>query len=137
MTDSNIDRFNELAARILADLYRAFPLPRNLTCADYNITPVLNEQDQLDDASQFFMATVRWLSASGYLRYDHENCVLVWDAVLTPKGLEALCTVPEALAGQPPLGERLNTAAIEGSKTLLAETVKAVLAAGAARWFGG
>lgn len=135
MSDSNIDRFNELTARILADLYRAFPLPRNLACTDYNITPVLNEQDQLDNTSQFFMATVRWLAESGYLRFEQENCVLVWDAVLTPKGLEALCTVPDALSGKPSLGERLNTAATEGGKTLLAETIKAVLAAGATRWF--
>lgn len=137
MTDSNIDRFNELTARILANLYRHFPLPHHLLCADYGINPEHSTEGKADDDSQFFMATVRWLAESGYLRYERENCVLVRNAVLTPKGLEALCTVPEALAGQPPLGERLGTAAAEGSKTLLAETVKAVLAAGAARWFGG
>ena len=41
------------------------------------------------------------------------------------------------VTGEAPLGERLSEALKSGSKSLLAETIKAVLAAGASRWFGG
>lgn len=136
-TPSNIERFNELTARILADLYQAFPVPRTLGADCYGPEPSANCQGKEDEDSEFFAATVHWLTDSGYLRIGKNDHLVFWDTVLTPKGLEALCVTPRSLQGEAPLGERLSEALKSGSKSLLAETIKAVLAAGASRWFGG
>ena len=138
MTDpSNIERFNELTARILADLYQAFPVPHKIHATDYGPEPSADCNGKPDADTLFFAATVRWLIESGYIRCADDGGFVFLRAVLTPKGLEALCVTPRSLQGEAPLGERLSEALKSGSKSLLAETIKAVLAAGASRWFGG
>lgn len=135
MSDSNIERFNDLTAHVLADLYQSFPVPKNLTSGKFGFLEHPNGEDAPGDDIHFFMASVRWLGESGYIRYAKENTFLFYDAVLTAKGLEALCSMPKSLEPGATLGERLKDAAASGSKLLLAETIKAVLAAGARNLF--
>lgn len=132
---SNIEKFNKYAALILAALYESFPVPREIACSLAGIDEEFGPEGQAGPETAFFMATLRWLADSGYLRHGQKNCVVFWDVVLTPKGLEALCAMPESLSGRAPLGERLKVAVSAGSKTAMAEAIKAVLAAGASRLF--
>lgn len=134
-SSSNIERFNDLTARLLAALYESFPMPRPLPCDAFGFKASHGAYAEPDPETEFFMATVRWLAQSGYLRYSRENLVLFWDAVLTPKGLEALCAMPKNLEPHEPLGKQLKAAAASGSKALLDEVIKAVLAAGASHLF--
>ncbi|TCW31422.1 hypothetical protein EV669_105123 [Gulbenkiania mobilis] len=112
-------------------------MPSEVFSAHYATAPEYGTEGQPDEATEFFAATIRWLEASGYIRIGTDRGFVFMDTVLTPKGLEALCVTPRSLQGEAPLGERLSEALKSGSKSLLAETIKAVLAAGASRWFGG
>jgi hypothetical protein len=130
MSNSNIEKFNVLAAQVLADLYQSFPIPRELACAQFGFSSEYNKNDAPCEELIFFMSSVRWLGESGYIRYSKENTILFWDAVLTAKGLETLCSMPDSLSPGKTLGERLKDAADSGSKTVLAEAIKIVLATG-------
>lgn len=126
MSSPNIEKFNQLTAAVLAKLYQEFPIPYTLAYQDESLRDAgcFGEDD-----APFFMATLRWLIAAGYITAEQENCVLVWNVILTPKGLETLCAIPDSLTTS--LGERLKAAALSGSQAAAADAVKWVLAAGA------
>lgn len=127
----NIERFNKLTAEILTALYSSFPVPLTISCGMFGTDKEFCASEQGDEGLKFFMATGRWLTESGYIRHARENTILFFDAVLTPKGMEVLCAIPDSLSAREPLGERLATALQTGSKTVLMEAMKAVFAAGA------
>ena len=49
MSGSNIDKFNELTAKVLGELYLNFPIPRNLTAEQFVESAVeWSEERQMD-----------------------------------------------------------------------------------------
>ena len=95
----------------------------------YDDAAIKEKGDTHEADAPFFMATLRWLIDAGYITTKQEEMILFYDLVLTPKGLETLCAVPDSLTT--PLGERLKAAALSGSQAAAADAVKWVLAAGA------
>jgi hypothetical protein len=141
---SNIEKFDELTARIFAALYEDFPVPRSLSAEQYGVdcNAVFAEPDRIDSVSfkdlNFFCSTVQWLSASGYVEYATElNMGTFSDVTLTAKGLEVLKATPASLKA-PEGGESktLGDYLVDGVKSGAADAMKKgatyALSAGAA-----
>ncbi len=125
MSQSNIDRFDEIAGRIFADLYNAFPIPCPL-----NLAAFLDGVDVLDPSgftgseltqdAEFVKSTIEWLIAAEFLTANNFHGTYFGEAILTAKGLECLKLMPESLSA--PAGSELSKAVKLGSK----ETVKMI-----------
>ena len=120
MAVSNIQRFDDIASRVFAELYENFPLPTELATEDY-LDPATEwnetfQQDVIIDDGEFFLATVQWLEKAGYVSADGYHHSRVSDVVLTAKGLEVLRAIPGSLKGDPSIGEQLASAAKTGGK---------------------
>ena len=130
----NIDKFNAYTAKILAALYAAFPQPTFVDAAfiatnksivgsgpDGAVSIDDLQKSTLDPDVVFCAHTLRWLYDSGYFvgqmsQYD----VRVTGAVLTPKSLEALAAIPDALRSKQTTGQQL----VEFAKVTTAEAVR-------------
>lgn len=135
MAVSNIDTFNDLTGRILADLYLQFPLPHYLPAGKY-VEPAETYSEKLgmdmpSKEAEFFIATAEWLIRAGYLSGSVVPYSSVQDAVLTAKGLEVLNATPDSLNTGPSLGTRLADAAKEGGKETMRGLVTEALGIGA------
>lgn len=139
----NIDCFDDFVAAILADLYRAFPVPAFLDARTLSghlevnaFGAIVDENGNRSRRFEIAKATLDWLAESGYIRsterlpYGHRN------AVLTASGLHLLKAVPASLQQRESLGERLVRFVREGSLSLARETAKAVLAEGVGKAIG-
>ncbi|EHD22630.1 MULTISPECIES: hypothetical protein [Brenneria] len=120
MTNSNIEKFNELVGIIFAKLYESFPLKRDLFTDDILGKEFLASNSQEIGTSAedeiFFLDSIDWLLMSGYIvgARSSGGC---HNVVLTAKGLEVLKAVPQSLNS--PLGERIVAAVnAEGRKAL-------------------
>ncbi|EAQ6128989.1 hypothetical protein AXA88_15535 [Salmonella enterica] len=95
--DSNIDKFNDLAGRILGELYSVFPCPARLVPGNFYDFGCQSPDEVLSsDNYLFFVSTVEWLISNGYIAASREQ---VWfsRAVLTEKALETMNQIPESL----------------------------------------
>ena len=113
MSDTNIDKFNDLAGKIFAELYEHFPIPYDLVAKKLATPTFTSEGNDLcllelpaSDAD-FFNATVRWLIGTGYLTGEICPDTQVSGAVLTLKGLEALKSTPHCLTHGLSIRQRL------------------------------
>ncbi|MFM0175597.1 hypothetical protein PQR33_40485 [Paraburkholderia sediminicola] len=135
---SNIEKFDLLTAKILADLYARFPVRATITASRYGVAP---EDGLRSDGSwdagilgelDFFCDTVRWLGQSGYLDFSSELDGGVFEGgVLTAKGLEILKAMPASLSPAQPLGDYLLDSVRAGATDALKKGVAAALSAGA------
>ncbi|KJH75612.1 hypothetical protein [Pseudomonas sp. ES3-33] len=140
MVKTNIERFDEMSAGILAHLYQSFPVhtgvsPRiaGLTEAEtLSYDPVEETavtSGERDPETEFFEATLAWLVQSGFVqRKDkgHFYCTYV----LTSLGLQALKHVPKPSLGSETLGEKLSTATKTGAKEMAKEALNQALSIG-------
>ncbi|KQB54453.1 hypothetical protein AQS70_07540 [Pseudomonas endophytica] len=130
MSVTNIDKFNDLAGKIFAELYERFPIPCTLIARELATPTCTSEGNGLcllelsNSDAEFFNATARWLIGSGYLNGEILPDTHVSGAILTIKGLEALKAMPHCLTHGLSIRQRLAETMKEGSK----ETLKSVLA---------
>lgn len=121
----NIDQFNAHAAKAFAKLYSSFPLPTRLDCREIvygNAFEVNVHSDKLQEATRdpkivACAAALIWLHRTGY--FDGEaslHSVVVQNAVLTPKGFEALAATPAALKTKKSVGKQLSELAKDAGK---------------------
>lgn len=111
---SNIDLFDEHAARIFAALYEAFPVRVSVAAADllgFDVDPE-DPVAEIPLSVQVYEATVQWLAEAGYIYLDGNATRGV--ATLTPKGLEVMKAVPETVRGHGSLGDALVAAVRSG-----------------------
>ncbi|RWT41912.1 hypothetical protein [Aeromonas caviae] len=142
---SNIERFDAIVVRALAELYGNFPvrkvLPANrfILSDDGQSIDGLSAQDeaQLWDVDhhnpyfaqkEFAFETLHWLVDAGYVLGTPEESAYIVDAVLTAKGLEVLRAVPDSLQGS--LGERIQEAAKSGASDVVRALVGQVVGLG-------
>lgn len=137
MPSSNIERFDEITAKVFSVLYEEFPVPTNLF-AEAHVSPATCYSEFLgcdvpSTEAEFFVASVTWLGDAGYLRCKEQpaGTAAFIGAVLTTKGLEVLKTIPDSLNGKKTIGEQLVAAAKSGATAALKDGVKAALAKGA------
>ncbi|MFG0584717.1 hypothetical protein ACF8C1_15905 [Pseudomonas sp. zjy_9] len=144
MTAKNIERFNEMAGKVLGHLYLNFPAPTSFDAETIGL-PMGRKVHFLDSSGQaativdtgsvtveeeFFGHTVRWLRDSGYLTFSGNYISAFASVVLTSKGLEVLNAVPESIKGGPSLGEQLSDATKSGAAELLRSVTSEALALG-------
>lgn len=135
MSQSNIDRFDEIAGRVFADLYVTFPQPRILKLEEYvkeeDPQPNFVEEWAKREARCDFVAdTVTWLKEAGFITAGKRAANCVPNAILTPKGLECLKLTPNSLTSS--AGKQLSEAAKSGSIELLKGVTNQVLSVGVA-----
>lgn len=126
---SNIERFDIIVVRALAELYGRFPVRQALLANRFilsddgqpieALSPTNEQQLGFDDPDHVYFAqkefafeTLNWLVETGYVLGAPTDGAYIVDAVLTAKGLEVLRAVPDSL--QETLGERMQEAAKSG-----------------------
>lgn len=112
---SNIEQFDEYAARIFALLYEAFPVPRDIDALELSGRPDVDENGMPQEEAEIAISTLHWLREAGYVWYENETGYGALNVVLSAKGLELLKVVPASLEGKTSIGERLRTVATAGS----------------------
>ena len=135
MAVSNIEKFDDLAGRILAELYESFPVATVISTEDFmdsgrHWDDVL-EMEVLDDGGTFFISTATWLINAGYISGSAFQNLFIEKAVLTAKGLEVLKALPESLNSGPSIGEQLSDAAKAGSTEVMRGLLSQALSIGA------
>lgn len=137
MSDSNIERFDQLTGLVFSKLYQSFPIAIDLHVMQFADALVYDKPITEDDRFRggepfdFFDNTIQWLIESGYVvsrhassyAYTFETCTL------TAKALEVLKAVPQSVGGES-LGGRIAAAAQEGATAKLKELAGEVLSKG-------
>lgn len=127
----NIERFNRIAAALFKRLYQSFPTPivrfdSETLCEEAGVPPTADVSVMLCESG----SVVKWLSEEGFVRYSsmshghHFTMIL-----LTQKGLVAMNCVPDALAPNQTVGERLKELGRETSTQTVAQLVQIALGA--------
>ncbi|MEE3507749.1 MULTISPECIES: hypothetical protein [unclassified Pseudomonas] len=121
MATSNIDRFDQLAGKVLAGLYESFPMTLSLTTEQFSSVIAIDSietpegEQQIFESEEFFCASITWLSKSGYITFGQQGShpCKFYECTLTAKGLEVLKAVPDSLSGKS-IGSQLQEAAKAG-----------------------
>ena len=141
MAKTNIERFDEMSADILAFLYDSFPIPKTISPEVSGLSMIkYGEYDpfesvakvisgEVDPETEFFNSTLDWLVHSGFIR---KRTVLVDNHayVLTSFGLQSLKHVPKPSIGTETLGEKLSSATKAGAKEMAVEAMNQALSIG-------
>ena len=141
MAKTNIERFDEMSACILAFLYDGFPIPEvvepdvaGLSVIRYGAYDPDEGGRQVtsgerDPETEFFNATLEWLVQAGFILKKNAP-VNRQVYVLTPYGLQALKHVPKPSLGTETLGEKLSVATKAGTKHAASEILNQALSVG-------
>ena len=79
MATSNIDRFDQLAGKVLAGLYESFPMTLSLTTEQFSSVIAIDSietpegEQQIFESEEFFCASITWLSKSGYITFGQQG----------------------------------------------------------------
>lgn len=115
---TNIQLFDEITAKLFANLYESFPLPADINC--------LSVTGCHEVEAGICVHTLRWLGDEGFINvgqmYQHGGGGIV----LTSKGLAALKAVPSGLEGKTSIGERLQAAVNAGAIPTAVEILKLI-----------
>ncbi len=147
MSNSNIERFDEITGKIFAHLYQSFPVPvflgtqlvgitiSSTVTMPYSGAPYGGIHD-LDEAERetvnFFVHSAKWLAKAGYIDILIIGQTDFIDVTLTAKGLEVLKATPKSLENSETLGQQLVTAAKGGFADQLRDLTSSVLKRGVA-----
>jgi hypothetical protein len=136
----NIDKFNELTARIFSDLYETFPVTQviishrlvGISDAEYeDLYFAAATGDEIKCAKrnedQFAKATIIWLCQFDYLAGDYNPGHLPSELTLTPKTLALLNQVPASLDNAKTFGDSIIDAVKQGSLDTASDLVKKCL----------
>ena len=140
---TNIDLFDEYAARIFAELYQSFPVKRSLNANqlsghhEFNeFGVVVNENGEPSKQFEIAHGTIQWLWETGYIRGDSVSQTGMFNAVLSPVGLAVLKATPASLTAEVSTGEKLTTLVKDGAFDTAKDLVKSALTAGSALALG-
>lgn len=140
MAKTNIERFDEISADILAHLYQAFPIPTFVTPKVAGLTELevlshdhVNEtsitRGARDPETEFFNASLDWLTKSGFILKKEGHSIHA-TYVLTASGLQALKHVPVPSLGSETLGDKLSSAAKNSATGAAREVINQVISIG-------
>lgn len=138
MEKTNIERFDEVTAKILAALYEAFPEPCYI---DINALGMTDEQptqnaagevlrtDEWRSLDRFAQNTAKWLAEEGYL--SSRTSGFYGRYTLSAAGLKSMKHVDQPEIGSATLGDKMKTASVDGAKAATSKLVDQFLALGA------
>lgn len=146
MAKTNIERFDEISASVLAHLYENFPIATEVhpTVAGLSVLKVLsydpvNEESvtegALDPETQFFDSTLEWLVASGFVSQANSRFSPAL-YTLTSYGLQSLKHVAQPAISSETLGDRLSAAARGGLKEATSTVLNQALTIGTGLMLG-
>lgn len=135
----NIDLFNLCVADILGTCYEQFPVKIDLYFEEIgNRVASQFTSDDGDELLDLFMsssdvasATIQWLSKAGYLWTGNDFYGGVTKSTLTPKSLELLNMVPDAIKQERPIGSVLASESKTLGREAVLSIVRTVLSEGA------
>ena len=137
MSNSNVNKFNEITGAVFAKLYENFPLPTPLL-AQHFCEVVTVEDDFMGEVPSeetlFFCATIQWLQREGFIYYRSEHIFGASDAGLTNKCFELLKKTPTSL--EPSIGDQLTEAVKSETKEGLRTFASALLSQAATAILG-
>ncbi|WP_342622649.1 hypothetical protein [Pseudomonas alkylphenolica] len=135
MTQTNIDRFDEVAAKVLTAVYERFPEPINL---DPNTIGMIEETPELTAYGEFIYSegwieldsfihwTAKWLAEEGYLA---ERRASVY--TLSATGFKSMKHVAQPEIGSETLGDKIKHASAEGASATTSKLMDQFLSIGA------
>lgn len=133
-TPPNMQRFNTIAARLLADLYDVFPEPIDVEYDKFGaaVTPLDAGPGELVAYQSLVGSAVSWLAAEGFIRQREENRVYggALDLQLTMRGLTVLGYIPASVQDAPKqeaLVDRLKSALSSAGKDAAGEVIKTLV----------
>jgi len=138
MSQTNIERFDEVAAKVLTALYEKFPQPLGL---DPNVLGMLEEQPKQDSLGHmiyseewheldlFIHWTAKWLAEEGYL--SNRSGMMSSSFTLSAMGIKSLKHVDQPEIGSETLGEKIKHASTEGSRAVTSKLMDQFLSIGA------
>ena len=135
---NNIDKFDILVGKILADLYGEFPIKCELEPERFGIKNTMREfletiDGVMDDAKEltFFEATVSWLLENEIMTAKSSGFGSYYDARLTMKGLKLLKSTPKSIdSDRKSIGESLKELSKAGANESLKMAVNALFSYG-------
>ncbi len=128
----NIELFNLICLRLLADLYEEFPVPAVVEphALAASAVPKDSGLDETFDAAEIADETVNFLVQEGFISAQGSTNVGFYGVRLTMKGLAILGAIPVQLVpGEPrePLFAKISRVLGKGVETVTSETVQAVV----------
>lgn len=135
---NNIDKFDILVGKILADLYGEFPIKCELEPERFGIKNTMREfletiDGVMDDAKEltFFEATVSWLLENEIMTAKSSGFGSYYDARLTMKGLKLLKSTPKSVdSDRKSIGESLKELSKAGANESLKIAVNTLFSYG-------
>lgn len=128
---NNIDVFNIAVGEIFRECFTSFPMPVSISKSGIgkNVVEIYRGYehdfyDQDDEEYKIAHHTIIWLARAGYiwLQKEADETDRVFEAVLSPKGLEVLNATPKSLTGSGSIGQRLS----KGAKDIGADVFKSL-----------
>jgi hypothetical protein len=135
---NNIDKFDILVGKILAELYGEFPIKCELEPERFGIKNAMREfletiDGVMDDAKEltFFEATVSWLLENEIMTAKSSGFGSYYDARLTMKGLKLLKSTPKSVdSDRKSIGESLKELSKAGANESLKIAVNTLFSYG-------
>jgi hypothetical protein len=135
---NNIDKFDILVGKILAELYGEFPIKCELEPERFGIKNTMREfletiDGVMDDAKEltFFEATVSWLLENEIMTAKSSGFGSYYDARLTMKGLKLLKSTPKSVdSDRKSIGESLKELSKAGANESLKIAVNTLFSYG-------
>ena len=135
---NNIDKFDILVGKILAELYGEFPIKCELEPEPFGIKNTMREfletiDGVMDDAKEltFFEATVSWLLENEIMTAKSSGFGSYYDARLTMKGLKLLKSTPKSIdSDRKSIGESLKELSKAGANESLKIAVNTLFSYG-------
>ena len=135
---NNIDKFDILVGKILAELYGEFPIKCELEPERFGIKNAMREfletiDGVMDDAKEltFFEATVSWLLENEIMTAKSSGFGSYYDARLTMKGLKLLKSTPKSIdSDRKSIGESLKELSKAGANESLKIAVNTLFSYG-------
>lgn len=138
MDKTNIERFDEVTAKILAALYETFPEPCYIDINALGMTeelPTRNEAGEVlhteewHSLDRFAQNSAKWLAEEGYLSSRSNG--FYGRYTLSAAGLKSMKHVDQPEIGAATLGDKMKSASAEGAKAATSKLVDQFLALGA------
>jgi hypothetical protein len=135
MPQTNIDRFDEVAAKVLTALYERFPEPTGLNpniigmseeAPDRNAVGELMYSQDWRELDNFIHWTAKWLSEEGYLSERRANLY-----TLSATGFKSMKHVAQPEIGSDTLGDKIKLASSEGASAVTSKLMDQFLSIGA------
>lgn len=133
---SNIELFDQYAARVLSELYQSFPFEKDLIISELikdsgyssqieqNPLDIVTGDESAKRRAELLEKTIEWLGQSRYLHYrNRQPYVRFTDVRLTAKALAVMKSPSDSLKQKQMLGDLLVKSVSSGA----ASTVKTIL----------